>query len=225
MKNLRWQSTIAIFALILASANASASIITSTDNGSGGGGLFVLNSSVTTPSPANLLGGSLAYPNTLYYNETFNPNPNYTEGSAFYRFPSAGPATGYAVTLDVQNTGAQAWSGYTLYCGDLSISDPSYLSWITFDQGFTPTIEGGGPSATWASANNNWIVWSGLNVPVNSSIQLKFNLDLIAGMFGGWQIDQEPQVVAVPEPSSMSMAMLGLLGLGIVGLIRRRCHC
>jgi hypothetical protein len=214
MKNLRWQSKIATFAFILASANAGASIIPSTHNGFGGGGLFVLNSSVTTPSPANPLGGSLAYPNTLYYNETYGP---ITDWGAVIFDLSSSPASGYAVTLDIQNTSAQAWSGYSLYCGAADLLDPTYESFIRFDLGSPPTIQGGGGSASWGSVNDNWIVWSGLNIPVNSTIQLKFNLDLAAGMSGGWQIQQMAQLVPAPEPST-----LALFGLGGLLLFRRR---
>src|SRR5579859_2100229 len=214
MKKLRWQSKIATFALILASANAGASIIPSTLDGSGGGGLFVLNSSVATPSPANPLGGSLAYPNTLYYNETYGPITDW--GAVIFNLSSA-PASGYAVTLHIQNTSAQAWSGYSLYSGAGDILDPAYQNFLTFDLGSTPTIQGGGPSATFTSANNNWIVWSDLNVPVNSTIELTFNFNLAAGMSGGWQIQQMAQLVPTPEPSTLALSVLG----GLL-LFRRR---
>ena len=186
--------------LLIQPVGAGASTISGTSTGSGGGGLNVLNSSFTA--------------NTLYYNETFGPS--YGLGSAVFSLVS-GSATDYAVTLDVKNTGLLAWSGYTLYCGAGTLDAPSHINAFTFDTGVPPTILGGGASATWASSDSNYIVWSGLNVPANGSITLGFNLDLNTTGSGGWQIQQRPNVV--PEPSA---AVLSLMSLGLCGFTRLR---
>jgi hypothetical protein len=175
--------------------------------------LSVLGSSLATPNPGNLLSISSPYPNTLYYNETFGPALN--ESSATFSVSSAA-ATGYAVTLDVKNTSSEAWSGYTLYSGGGTIVSPSYFNGFTFDTIRTPTIANGGGSPSWGNGpnnNNNWLVWSGLNVAPTSTITLEFNFDVSAGFSGDWAITQEP----VPEPCSMA-----ILALGIVSLIRWR---
>jgi hypothetical protein len=189
---------------------AGAGIITGTSTGSGGGGLWVNTSSVSTPAPGNdnVLGAS---PNTLLYDQTFSST---TAGSATFT-NAGGPPTEYSVHLDVKNSSGVAWSGYTVYVGAGTMDFPTYTNWFTLDFDLAPTISGAGGSPAWSSPDNNWLVWSGLNVTPGSTIQLEFNLDLPFNTSGGWGIAQRP--TPVPAPAS-----LALLACGVACAKRRR---
>ncbi len=198
--------------LLLACAGKAGAQITSVQGGNAGYGLDVLNCSVSTPDPGNPQGGSSPYPNTLYYNETFTLNAYDDPNGEPFTLVNEGGGAGYAGTIDVQNTGTQPWTGYSLILLAGAEGQWVYQSGITFDTGCLPTIQGDGTSdAQWSSPNNDLLLWSGLDVPVGGSIELEFNLDIAPGLGGASIINQQPQTV--PEPGSMAILALGMVGL------------
>lgn len=102
------------------------------------------------------------------------------------------------ITKTVLNDSSLDWTGYQI---DVSGANVSYVAHSAACDAFTAISESG-----------NHLTFSGATVAIGHSVTFDFDVTLGTGTFG-LDIHQTP----VPEPATLS-----LLGLGLMGLLRRR---
>jgi hypothetical protein len=103
------------------------------------------------------------------------------------------------ITKQIDNDSGFAWTDYHI---QISGQGVTYVPGSATSDRFSTVVENG----------NNIDFFSPLIVPVNDSVTLGFDIQVPSGIFS-FSISQTP----TPEPATM-----GLLGLGALGLLRKR---
>ena len=126
-----------------------------------------------------------------------------------------GPAAGYGLPVTMSQVGGSPFSLLDFMGNELWTSVPAGFPNATSIE-LTGNVHGGGTVSTSLALDGNANVWQHFVVNWNNldSVVFSGNLDYSIAI-------DSLNVVSVPEPSTLLLSTLGLIGAGVTGLLRR----
>jgi hypothetical protein len=197
--------------------------------------LALLLSSAAHASTINSVSGPLLGTGTV--NAFIGTGPNITVSESITAFDplrgfvlgfdlaATGGSNDYNIIKEVQNQTGFTWTDFTIAVGcDPAAGPPGTVpcppgpSPMLIDFGAPPSTSSIGSFIS--NSGPTFVTFSGLNVPTSGIITFRFSLDIAAGVSGIHNMYQYPPGIgaAVPEPSSATLIVMGLLSTGLFRL-------